>query len=268
VSEVKMTPERTALLARYKQLRQVGLEQNKLLTETLSREDILEGARRLGLLRDKKTVALDTEDEIAVLMDFCLQDLRRQGRTAIERYLANSPPPPDSDAMVLLQAKMKSWYSLFAMESTEPGVGVHVRDLLRDETLFLVDVGFSQTGRPGLVLACRVMSPAGINMTAGAGLPAGVLDESMRSEFLHRVTKDFPSVDFHHLTPEQESKIAAKIIRGCLQRGAAEHIAYLDPGQAPPPPGRAAPPAGRIGRNDPCPCGSGKKFKQCCGARR
>ncbi|WP_390884613.1 SEC-C metal-binding domain-containing protein [Aeromonas dhakensis] len=24
---------------------------------------------------------------------------------------------------------------------------------------------------------------------------------------------------------------------------------------------RAAP---KIGRNDPCPCGSGKKFKQCC----
>jgi hypothetical protein len=27
------------------------------------------------------------------------------------------------------------------------------------------------------------------------------------------------------------------------------------------PPGRGA----RVGRNDPCPCGSGKKFKKCCG---
>ena len=24
----------------------------------------------------------------------------------------------------------------------------------------------------------------------------------------------------------------------------------------------------RIGRNDPCTCGSGKKFKKCCGARK
>ncbi|MBI1831869.1 MAG: SEC-C domain-containing protein [Planctomycetes bacterium] len=24
----------------------------------------------------------------------------------------------------------------------------------------------------------------------------------------------------------------------------------------------------RVGRNDPCPCGSGKKFKRCCGGRR
>ena len=28
----------------------------------------------------------------------------------------------------------------------------------------------------------------------------------------------------------------------------------------------AAAPAERAGRNDPCPCGSGRKFKQCCGA--
>lgn len=31
-----------------------------------------------------------------------------------------------------------------------------------------------------------------------------------------------------------------------------------------PPEGVAAPPA-KIGRNDPCPCGSGRKFKKCCG---
>ena len=25
-----------------------------------------------------------------------------------------------------------------------------------------------------------------------------------------------------------------------------------------------APPPGKVGRNEPCPCGSGKKYKQCC----
>ncbi|MBQ7822482.1 MAG: SEC-C domain-containing protein, partial [Clostridia bacterium] len=24
--------------------------------------------------------------------------------------------------------------------------------------------------------------------------------------------------------------------------------------------------AAKVGRNDPCPCGSGKKYKKCCGA--
>jgi preprotein translocase subunit SecA len=27
-----------------------------------------------------------------------------------------------------------------------------------------------------------------------------------------------------------------------------------------------AAPAAKVGRNDPCPCGSGKKYKKCCGA--
>jgi preprotein translocase subunit SecA len=33
-------------------------------------------------------------------------------------------------------------------------------------------------------------------------------------------------------------------------------------------PARPAPPVprfGKVGRNDPCPCGSGKKYKRCCG---
>ena len=32
-----------------------------------------------------------------------------------------------------------------------------------------------------------------------------------------------------------------------------------------PPSNRSATPLPRIGRNDPCPCGSGKKYKKCCG---
>jgi uncharacterized protein YecA (UPF0149 family) len=27
-------------------------------------------------------------------------------------------------------------------------------------------------------------------------------------------------------------------------------------------------PTEKVGRNDPCPCGNGKKFKQCCGKLR
>ena len=42
--------------------------------------------------------------------------------------------------------------------------------------------------------------------------------------------------------------------------GASEAEAVAEP--AKPEPARAAP---RVGRNDPCPCGSGKKYKKCCG---
>jgi len=37
---------------------------------------------------------------------------------------------------------------------------------------------------------------------------------------------------------------------------------YLIPMKVPPTPLQRA--AGKVQRNDPCPCGSGKKFKRCC----
>jgi uncharacterized protein len=47
---------------------------------------------------------------------------------------------------------------------------------------------------------------------------------------------------------------------------AAEWIALGRPGAAPVAVPAAAAKAGGPGRNDPCPCGSGKKYKHCCGA--
>ena len=41
-----------------------------------------------------------------------------------------------------------------------------------------------------------------------------------------------------------------------------EDTADLDLLQNPILPAKAAP---KVGRNDPCPCGSGKKYKKCCG---
>lgn len=256
------------LLARYKRLRRVGLELNNRLVETISRNILDEGGKKLGILK-RNVLTLDTEDEIAVLMDYCLHDVRRHGANAVERYLAESAPTAEPDERLLLQALRQARYSLFVVESAEPGVGVHVRDLLRDEPLFLVDVGFSQTASVGMVLAARVMAPDGIGMTTGAALPVGVLSPAERDRFLDGLKTTFGGIDFGNLSPEQASGLAATIIRTCLRQGAAERIAYVEPGHlsraghAP----QALPPARRIGRNDPCPCGSGRKFKRCCGAR-
>ncbi|MCA8894254.1 MAG: UPF0149 family protein [Amphiplicatus sp.] len=44
-------------------------------------------------------------------------------------------------------------------------------------------------------------------------------------------------------------------------------LANDEPAQTfrPPPASPFATPSGKVGRNDPCPCGSGKKYKKCCG---
>ena len=58
--------------------------------------------------------------------------------------------------------------------------------------------------------------------------------------------------------------------RAELEAAIARHPGDLDPSPetapVPAPVRRAAPAAPKIGRNDLCPCGSGKKFKKCHGA--
>jgi preprotein translocase subunit SecA len=58
-----------------------------------------------------------------------------------------------------------------------------------------------------------------------------------------------------------------------LRPGSDAQSRRREPGGAPsrslrpePAPARLAAPHAKVGRNEPCPCGSGKKYKKCCGA--
>jgi len=69
------------------------------------------------------------------------------------------------------------------------------------------------------------------------------------------------------ISPEQREDVIAHMAVGLL--GACEYFrspreAYADTTPAPEP--RSNSP--KVGRNDPCPCGSGKKYKRCCGGAR
>jgi hypothetical protein len=77
----------------------------------------------------------------------------------------------------------------------------------------------------------------------------------------------------HEILPDFEGFLAARhnqlrdLYRRFLKRHGGSHPAWqleeeLENLPAPPQPIRAAP---KPGRNDPCPCGSGKKYKKCCG---
>ena len=146
---------------------------------------------------------------------------------------------------------------------------------MRDVSLQLVDVGFSRSAVPGFVLAARLIAPDNITMTSGAPLPLGVVPKDGRANLLRQLVDTTKSLLAPSRTPEERSEATAALINSCLKTGAASQIAYEEPGAefhpSPPRLSRPAPPSsptGRIGRNAPCPCGSGKKFKHCCGARR
>jgi hypothetical protein len=257
--------EHARLVPIYRRLRELGVKLNKALVHSLSREELEEGSRRLGILREG-TLVLDSEDELAVLMDYCIYDIYRGGRNAVERMLAESPPS-DPEERALLEAKSRAYYSVFQVTDAERGVGVIVEDTLRGGTHFMADVSFGDTARKGYLLAGRVIAMDAFLMSTGAMLPvAGRGAQRLADVLEHEVPRD---TDFTRLTPAQQADLTTQMIRACLEGGAAEHITYATPGEAPErgrwsfeQPGRV-----RANRNDPCPCGSGRKYKSCCGKR-
>jgi hypothetical protein len=60
----------------------------------------------------------------------------------------------------------------------------------------------------------------------------------------------------------------AKANRAAVARRSAAFEREEDDEPPPPPPGTVVREGPAVGRNDPCPCGSGRKFKKCCGANR
>jgi hypothetical protein len=253
------------LLPTYLRLRKIGMGLNHKLVQSLSKDIMDEGGQKLGILQ-KGTLVLGSEDELSVMMDYCIYNVYRGGRNAVQTMLADSPPS-NPDELALLEAQSKARYSIFQVSDVEKGVGVTLVDLLRKDTIFIVDVGFGNSASKGFGLAGRVIPQAGYFMSGGAMLP-------FDRRAAKRVERDLErwlakAKDFARLTAAEEADLTAEIIRACLETGASEHIQYATPGEARSPGRWSAENAGRVraNRNDPCPCGSGRKYKSCCGKR-
>ena len=250
--------ERTQLKSDYQHWRAVGMGLNNLLVKRLAKTELHAGAKKLGLLSGG-TLVFDSVDECAILFDYCIHHVRTEGRNAVERELVLRSDAPESDELTCLQALQHSIYSLFIVEAVERGVGVHVRDLRYNAELFLVDFGIGSSAVPGLILATRIISVAGLHMTGGAAIPLGQLpDEEVDSQFWQTMTTYLQSLsdDFD----------PAMFIRESLRAGMGSQIQFHDVGETSigQPPVERLTQSEKVGRNAPCPCGSGKKFKHCC----
>ena len=250
------------LLGGYKRARAEGFRINNLIAEKISKKSLEECGQKLGFWR-KGILAFDSEDQAAILMDYCIYHPEPDGRTLVSKYLEKSPPRADSEDMATLRSMTNAYYSLFQIIESERGVGVSVQDLFRRETNFIFDIGFGNTAKPGVLFATRVLPFENFLMSGGAGLPVDASAVKRIGNALIKTSHNPETFDFKQMTRRQEAEVAAIVIRVCLSSGMSSHIAYAEVGStSPPAPGRLAKP--RLGRNDPCHCGSGKKFKVCC----
>ena len=114
------TTDLSDVAAQYQRIRPVRFRLNNELVTRLSRDMLHNGAKSLGMLRDGILV-FDTEDETSVLMDYCIYDVDRKGRNAVDQYLADNPPDPDSDEMACLHAMQHATYTMLVVLQIEPG---------------------------------------------------------------------------------------------------------------------------------------------------
>jgi len=246
-------------LAFYRRLRAVQRGLHNELMKLLPKNALKECGMVLGIYKND-TLVFSSESETDVLMDYCIYDYRWDGRNVIERYINQTPIEDGSDEQILLNAMLEARYSLFVVDDVVRGRGVRTRDLLRGDSGFIMDVAFSETAVKGFILACRIISPGGgFSMTTGAGLPA---DRPIVGRIIQEIPKRFGKGvgEIAQMSPEKTAEFSASIIRIFLEGNASSRMTYED--NIAEETTRDHP---KIGRNEPCPCGSGKKYKKCCG---
>src|SRR3954462_11671960 len=150
--------DREEILTRYRRLREISTRHLSEALRFIPRSVLLEQARRLGLTAGKMLVA-DSMDELTLAFDLCLYTAAPGRSRGIDRYARSAGVAPGSDEELMLQALCQARFSVFRVERPHETAGLLVRDLMREEGLWLVDESLERTAPMGLMLAMRVSRP-------------------------------------------------------------------------------------------------------------
>src|SRR5262249_25093953 len=151
-----------------------------------------------------------------------------------------------------------------------PRLGARLRDLFTDEAVLVVYPRLAETVRPGLVVPVRVMPLEGFHVLFNGPTPLSqVASVPQYQEHLFKAHAKYGLQKGPTVTAKQWATVETFQTIDVLRQRSPD----LPPAHRPKPAaespsprfgrGPLSPPR-RVRRNDPCPCGSGKKFKQCC----
>jgi hypothetical protein len=216
----------TDLISRYKRLRRIGRDLNITLIKQLPKVAVPECGKKLGIVK-AGTLILNNDDEIAVIYDYCLYHYRRGNKTVIERYREQSPPPPDSEEMTLLNAMSDARCSVFRITETKPHQGAELLDLAYGGSLDLTDLSVAETGIPGTM--GRILSLPDLNLSSGTMIPVPepAFEQSivpLIQKFLPESGPNAPPV----LSAAQNAAFTALLLRISLHAGGEDNVFYTD----------------------------------------
>ena len=130
---------------------------------------------------------------------------------------------PGSDDEVVLQAMRQVRFSVWQVERRHEAVGLVVQDLMRENSLWLVDESLEQTAPEGMSVAMRVIMPEAFAMTCGVIVPvdAMLLDEVFE-EVLGRIRGEADAI-------ANDRRFATTIYRMAVLEGLMDQVGFVDP---------------------------------------
>ncbi len=237
--------ERQALVERHDRLREELDAAFEQLVEAIPEEGIVLAAKELGLWRRGGLTASENEDFLAIF-DLALFGSGEQEGLIASR-LREDAAEPKSRAEAIHRSLLDSRFSIFEVVDIVPELGLELHDRIRDERIRVVDPGLAADSAIELneFLLGRLVELDGFTLTSNCLK----LHPELATSFAETTSELFRVTERRDMGL---SWLNATVLRGVMH---AKH-------------GRPQTPvrSTKVGRNDPCPCESGKKYKKCCGA--
>jgi hypothetical protein len=238
-------------LPAYLAVREIFLTQLRLVFDSATDGEIGATAKRLELFINRNII-LGNNQETDCLVDWMVFQHRRQGRTLAQIAHESRGPSEPADVRAVLAGMAEATLGLFRVLDTDPGVGLQVANTWTDQRCFMFEREVSRQANQGDQLLLRLLTVGDITFSGALvlSMPAPLLN-AMRQE---QAAGKLDSIDAISVAGPRQDNFFGSII--------AALMSVRRPAPAPMP---AREHDKKVGRNEPCPCGSGKKYKKCCG---
>ena len=213
---------REEVLTRYRRLREISKRHQTEAVRYVPHSALLDQARRIGLAVGKTLVA-ESMDELTLAFDLALYTAPPGRSRGIERYARSAAVPAGSDDEVVLQAMRQARFSVWQVERRHEAVGLVMQDLMRENSLWLVDESLEQTAPEGMSVAMRVIMPEAFAMTCGVIVPVdAMLRDEVFEEVLGRIRGEADAI-------ANDRRFATTIYRMAVLEGLMDQVGFVDP---------------------------------------
>ena len=173
-TESDRTWSRDEVLTCYRRLRSISQRHNSSAMTFLAPDSITHHARKLGIA-DGQTIVLDSEDELSFVFDLAIYTAGPGRSRAIDRYARSVQSPPGTDEAKVIGAMCNSRFAIVQVMRRHEAAGLIVKDMVRGDTIWLMDEGLEMSMPNESILATRLYEPVEFAMTAGVIVPLDAL---------------------------------------------------------------------------------------------